>query len=137
LRFFGFFAQGQRTGFIHKKLFISVSEVMETEQGKKDRRETLRKLFDDIDQKEIVLPMIDDVVFLEEKLTELRRMPFIRVHPDYPDIQKATQAAKQYKELLQQYNNCIKILSGILRKDEGEEESPLRTYLKGLRDAGT
>lgn len=110
---------------------------METEQGEKDRRETLRKLFDDVDQKEIVLPMIEDVVFLEEKLTELRRMPFIRVHPDYPDIQKATQAAKQYKELLQQYNNCIKILSGILRKNEGEEESPLRTYLKGLQDAGT
>ena len=94
------------------------------------RKEELLQIFDQVDDsKNIIAPLIDDVVFLEEQLQELRKMPFIRVHPQYPDIQKATPAAKQYKELLQQYNNCIKILTGILRKDAPEEESPLRAFI--------
>lgn len=94
------------------------------------RKEELLKIFDQVDDsKNIIAPLIDDVVFLEEQLQELRKLPFIRVHPQYPDIQKATPAAKQYKELLQQYNNCIKILTGILRKDAAEEESPLRAFI--------
>lgn len=95
------------------------------------RKEELLKIFDQIeDTKGIILPMIDDVVFLEGQLEELRKLPFIKVHPDYADIQKPTAAAKQYKELLQQYNNCIKILTGILRKDAPEDESPLRAFIK-------
>ena len=94
------------------------------------RKEELLKIFDQVDDsKNIIAPLIDDVVFLEEQLQELRKLPFIRVHPQYPDIQKATPAAKQYKELLQQYNNCVKILTGILRKDAAEEESPLRAFI--------
>ena len=99
------------------------------------RKEELLKIFDQIeDTKGIILPMIDDVVFLEDQLKELRKLPFIKVHPQYPDIQKPTAAAKQYKELLQQYNNCIKILTGILRKDAVEEDSPLRAFLSSRKE---
>ena len=99
-----------------------------------DRKQELLKVFDQVeDTKGIILPMIDDVVFLEEQLKELRKLPFIKVHPQYPDIQKPTAAAKQYKELLQQYNNCIKILTSILRKDAVEEESPLRAFLNSRK----
>lgn len=95
-----------------------------------NRKQELLKVFEDVDNaKEIILPMIDDVVFLEEQLAELRKLPFIRVNPKNPADQKLTPAAKQYKELLQQYNNCIKILAGVLRKDASEEESPLRAFL--------
>lgn len=98
------------------------------------RKEELLKIFDQVeDQKGIILPMIDDVVFLESQLEGLRKLPFIKVHPDFPDIQKPTAAAKQYKELLQQYNNCIKILTGILRKDSAEEESPLRAFIESRK----
>lgn len=94
------------------------------------RKEELLQIFDQVeDTKGIIMPMIEDVVFLEEHLQELRKLPFIKVHPDYPDIQKATPAAKQYKEMLQQYNNCVKILTGILRKDTPEEDSPLRAFI--------
>lgn len=94
------------------------------------RKQELVKIFEQIeDTKGIILPLIDDVVFLEEQLEGLRKLPFIRVNPKDPSIQKATPAAKQYKELLQQYNNCVKILTGILRKDAPEEESPLRAFL--------
>lgn len=99
------------------------------------RKAELLRIFDGMeDQKEIILPMIDDVVFLEEQLQMLRKLPQIRVHPDYPDIQKQTESAKLYIKLFQQYNQAIKTLTGILRKDAVEEESPLREYLKRIKD---
>ena len=98
------------------------------------RKEELLKIFDQVeDTKGIILPMIDDVVFLEGQLEQLRKLPFIKVHPDFPELQKPTPAAKQYKELLQQYNNCIKILTSVLRKDAPEEESPLRAFIESRR----
>lgn len=100
------------------------------------RKEELLKLFDQIeDTKDIILPMIDDVVFLEQQLDQLRKLPFMKVNPQNPAQQKPTPAAKQYKELLQQYNNCIKILTGILRKDAPEEDSPLRAFLNARKKA--
>lgn len=98
------------------------------------RKEELLKIVDQIeDTKEIIMPMIDDMIFLEEQLKELRKLPFIKVHPEYPDIQKPTAAAKQYKELLQQYNNCVKILASIIRKDTPEEDSPLRAFVNARK----
>ena len=107
--------------------------------GKNDensnRKQQLLQIFDEIqDVKGIILPLIDDVIFIEDQLQALRKLPFIKVHPDFPELQKATPAAKQYKELLQQYNNCIKILTGILRKDAPEEESPLRAFLESRKE---
>lgn len=102
-----------------------------------DRKTELLAMFDDVaDAKGLILPLIDDVVFLEARLQELRALPFLRIHPKDPSQQKPTPASRQYKELLQQYNNCIKILAGILRKDAAEEESPLRAYLAAMRDEG-
>lgn len=78
----------------------------------------------------LLSPLVDDVVFLEERITELEKLPFIQLHPTDVMKQKATPAAKLYKELLQQYNNCMKI---ILLKNTGKEEnetSPLRDFLK-------
>lgn len=98
------------------------------------RKEELLQLFEQVeDTKGLILPLIDDVVFLEEQLTILRKLPFIKVNPKNTSQQKPTPAAKQYKELLQQYNNCIKILTGILRKDTPEEDSPLRAYLNARK----
>ena len=99
------------------------------------RKTELLKVFEQVeDSKDIILPMIDDVVFLEEQLQALRKLPFLRVNPKDPSMQKPTPAAKQYKELLQQYNNCIKILTGILRKDAPEEDSPLRAFLQARKE---
>ena len=95
------------------------------------RKDELLKIFAEIDSvNEIITPLIDETLFLEQKLDELRQLPFIRVNPDNPKQQKQTPASKMYKEFLQQYNNCIKILCSVLNKNGGEEESPLRAYLK-------
>ena len=96
------------------------------------RKDELLKGFKDSEALPIVTPLIDDVVFIEGQLKELKQLPFIRVNPNNPADQKATPASKQYKELLQQYNNCIKILAGLINKEDGSGESPLREYLKRL-----
>ena len=65
------------------------------------RKQELLKIFDQIeDTKDLIMPMIDDVVFLEQQLQDLRKLPFIRVNDKDPALQKPTPAAKQYKELL-------------------------------------
>lgn len=75
--------------------------------------------------------LINEVVFLEDRLAELRRLPFIKVDPDNPMRQKATPASKQYKEMLQQYNNSLRLLFRIAGDlGESESESPLRKWLK-------
>lgn len=84
---------------------------------------------------ELLGEVIDQVVFLEERLTELKALPFIQVHPKDKSRQRNTPAAKMYKEFLQQYINCIKLIEGVIYKEkrlEGEEveDSPLRKWFK-------
>ena len=99
-----------------------------------NRREELLKVIPE-DSLELVNSVIDDIIFLEERLQELKKLPFIEVHPKNPVKQRATPAAKQYKEFLQQYINCIKVIESIIYRDkrlEGEEieDSPLRKWFK-------
>ena len=84
---------------------------------------------------DLITNLVDEMLFLEGKLVELKKYPFLQVHPKDACVQRATPAAKQYKEFLQQYNNCIKIIESIIYKDkrlDGEEveESPLRKWFK-------
>ena len=76
--------------------------------------------------------LIDEICFIEEQLRELKKYPFIAINPKNSMQQKATPAAKQYKELLQQYNNSLRLLlrlSGDIGKD-AEEDSPLRAWAR-------
>lgn len=87
------------------------------------------------DSLELVSSVIDDVVFLEERLTELKKLPFIQVHPQDATKQRSTPASKQYKEFLQQYINAVKMIEGVIYRDkrlEGDEaeESPLRKWFR-------
>lgn len=89
----------------------------------------------------LVSKVIDDVVFLEQRLTELKKLPFIQVHPTKLELQRSTPAAKQYKEFLQQYINCIKMIEYVIYKDkrlEGDEpeESPLRKWFRENANTG-
>lgn len=79
--------------------------------------------------------LIDEVVFIEEQLIKLKKLPFISVNPKNPAQQKATPASKQYKELLQQYNNSLRLLFRLAGDfGETEEESPLRNWAKREKD---
>lgn len=71
--------------------------------------------------------LLEEKAFLETRLEELRKLPFIKVNPKNPVQQKTTPAGRQYKELLQQYINLIKALEKL---SENENEiSPLREWL--------
>lgn len=91
----------------------------------KRKDELLKLINNDI----TLIPLIDEVVYLEEQLDYLRSLPKIKVNPKNPAQQKATPAAKMYKELLQQYTNVIKILLKATGADADSEESPLRKWM--------
>lgn len=91
------------------------------------------------DSVELVKSVVEDMVFLEERLTELKQLPFIEVHPKNPVKQRSTPASKLYKEFLQQYINAVKMIEGVIYRDkrlEGDEveESPLRKWFKEYDD---
>ncbi len=87
------------------------------------------------DSLQFVGDVIDEIVFLEERLEELKQLPFIQVHTKNKSVQRATPAAKQYKEFLQQYINCIKLIESVVYRDKkltktDVEDSPLRKWFK-------
>ena len=97
-----------------------------------DRRKELDEIFADIEdgEKRLVNRLLDEVVFLEEQMKELKTMPFIAIHPNNPNLQKSTPAAKQYKECSQSYMNAIRILCGILHKVESTAQDELLKRLE-------
>lgn len=100
--------------------------------SKDTRRSDLIKLFDNVDesQRELIKELIDEVVFLENKMTELKALPFISVHPRKSALQKTTAAAKLYKECSQSYMNAIRILLSLLNKNESDKKDELLKRLE-------
>ena len=103
-----------------------------------NRRDELIAIIPD-ESMELVTSVIDDVVFLENRLTELKKLPFIEVNPKNPMKQRSTPASKLYKEFLQQYINCIKMIEYVIYKEkrlDGDEEteSPLREWFRKNAD---
>ena len=87
------------------------------------RKVQLRKLFDKLpdEQKELNEPIMEKALFLEGQLAELEKLPFYRVHPEHPELQKRTDAGKLYKDLLQAYCNVMKMLNSIVYKTSVED----------------
>lgn len=88
-----------------------------------NRLEELKGLFETVeeDKKKLAQQLIEEAEFLEGRLADLRKLPFIKVHPDDPERQKRTEASKLYKEHIQSYCNVIKILNSILQKNSIED----------------
>lgn len=100
------------------------------------RIDELRAVFDGLDDtsRKIVEPLLSELEFIEGRLVELRNLPHISVNPKNPAQQRATPAAKQYKELVQQEANLLKLLLIAARRGgEGDDESPLRQYIESLK----
>lgn len=95
----------------------------------------LRELFANCDdaQRELVQDLIDEVAFIENQLEELRKLPFIQVNPRNPLIQRQTEASKQYKSLMQVYNNCVKTLAVVANRGANAEEHPFMAWIREQR----
>lgn len=101
------------------------------------RREDLEKIVykEGTDNKIKAEALINEILFLEEQMEVYRKLPQIKVHPEKPELQKATPAAKLYKEALQQYNNSLRLLFRITGDlSESDEESPLRKWIKSREE---
>lgn len=96
-----------------------------------NRRKQLDEIFKNVgdDQKQLIDKMLDELVFLEEEMEKLQKLPFIKVNPNNPEQQKVTPAAKLYKEHSQSFMNAVRILSRILEKTEASSKDQLMEML--------
>ena len=102
-----------------------------------NRKEEILQLIDNNNTKsvKVISEIIDDFVFLEEQLKELRKLPQILVNKENPALQKLTPAAKLYKEYLVQYSNLVKIiLSAIDEEVTEDEESVISQFFKNQEE---
>ena len=77
--------------------------------------------------------LIEEITFLEEQMEELKKHEFLHVTKKGKQI--TTPVAKQYKEMLQQYNNSMRLLLRIAGDlGESEEISPLRKWVKSREE---
>lgn len=96
---------------------------------KLNRKEELMKVVNKSNET-ITEPLIDKVLFLENQLESLEKLPMLRVNPNNPEQQKSTPAAKLYKEFLQQYVNVIKVLLRQTGDETNVESSALEKWCK-------
>lgn len=94
----------------------------------------LKNIFADVEpaKAQLVEGLIEDAAFLMAENHELRqiieRTGSVKIHPQYPDIQKPTEAAKQYLKNVNSYAVVIKTLNGILTKGIIEPEDDMSEF---------
>ena len=100
---------------------------------RQSRRDILMEVFNEMDESRRTLAekLIDEMVFLEDRMAECRQMAFIETNSK--GEQRMTPAWKIYKDCLSQYSNNVRILLNMTGK-QGEEkkDSPLRAYFREL-----
>lgn len=99
---------------------------------KKDRKAEYVHIFRavDDDERELVDKLIDECVWYEEQMDEIKKLPFIAVHPKRPELQRTTPAARLYKEYATSYMNALRILINVLRKVESSAQDDLLKKLE-------
>lgn len=100
-----------------------------------DRKKRLKELNDFVGNDKVIFlrNLINDIIYMEERLEELKQLPFIKVNPKNKEQQKKTESSKLYLSLMAQYTQDIKALSYLAGKSGDEEEiSPLRLYIQKL-----
>ena len=99
---------------------------MEHHERKKELEEIIKRYGEET--AEMTKNLVENVIFLENRLCELKKLPFLKMNESNPVRQKATAASKQYKDVFQQYTNALKILMGITKAENDDKESPLRVW---------
>ncbi len=112
---------------------MTKSEVFERERSK------LQEIFRDVEpsKAKLVEGLIEDAAFLFSETSELRsaieRTGMVRIHPEHPEIQKPTEAAKQYLKNVNSYSVVIKTLNGVLQKNVVEGEDAFDAFVDEMR----
>lgn len=98
-------------------------------------RDDLMSILDNVEggRRAVAEQLVNELLFLDRKLAEVRELPFMEVSGD--GRQRMSPAAKLYKDFVSQQSNIARILLGLTRgKDDAEDESPLRAYLRNMGD---
>lgn len=95
-----------------------------------ERRKELLSILKERGKEAEARQLIEEVLFLEKKLEEVKGLPFYKYNKNDRRQQKALPAAKLYRELLGQYNVSIKTLERMIGIRGGGGTSPLREWAK-------
>lgn len=82
-----------------------------------------KELLDAINNNITLIPLVEQMVMMEQKLDEIAKLPFYKVNPENPMQQKVLPAFRMYKELLQQYTNCVKTIESEAKRSQFESVS--------------
>ena len=101
-----------------------------------EREEKLQGFFAQVDERQrcIINGAIREFVFIEEQLSELKKLPFIRVNSGNRARQEQTEAARLFIKLEQAYMNVAKYLSAELRRSGGEKDDDFDKFLAEYKD---
>jgi regulator of replication initiation timing len=94
----------------------------------------LVEIFKDVEdsKRKLVEGLLEDAAFLKAENDILKqaisKTGMVKIHPDNPGLQKATEAAKQYLKNINSYSVVIKTLNGVLNKNIIEEDDDLNDY---------
>ena len=97
------------------------------------RKDELLKIIGD---NTLLVPVVDDVVFLEKQLKAMQKRVekdggFFKVNPNNPMQKKPDKdAERRYKDFSQIYDNKLRLIARVTNAGESEEESPLRKWAK-------
>jgi hypothetical protein len=96
-----------------------------------DRKEQLRGYFSNVDEdkRSIAYDTIDEYLFFLDRIAELRKLPYIRVHPKDAARQELTPAAKLIREYSQAVDAKRKTLLTILYRVESSAADDLLAKL--------
>lgn len=100
-----------------------------------ERQEELKKIFENVDenQQKLINRLIEEVVYIETILDEMKSLPTIRVHPKDNSKQEITSAGKLYKDMTAQYMNGIRILCSILGKTSDDGYDPVAEFMEKMK----
>jgi hypothetical protein len=83
----------------------------------------------DADKAAVIEPLLSDIIYMENRLDELRKLPHLRVSKKNPELQQITAAGKQYKETMQAYLNALKVVQTTLSRFTVEEQDAFDLWL--------
>lgn len=102
-----------------------------------DSKKRLKELNDFVGKDKVIFlkNLIDEIVFMEGQIEDLKKMPFIMVNKQNKAFQKKTEASKLYLSIMAQYTQDLKALSYLAGKSADDIEiSPLRQYFMSKGD---
>ncbi len=120
---------------------LALTSFIKWGDGVEERKKELLSIFKERGKEIEARQLIEEVLFLEKKLEEVKELPFYKYNKNDRRQQKALPAAKLYRELLGQYNVSLKTLGRMIGTKGDGGTSPLREWAKnadqGKKDMDT